>query len=128
MVIAFTGHRDCKTRSAELADLRDEYPDATWKHGGARGFDRQVGRCAGAWLIEQIVIRPNWDKYGRAAAMIRNKDIISGADILVACWDGREEGGTWGTIQLAMTAGLEIRYVTAISQPGKDRSDAAAGG
>jgi hypothetical protein len=80
-----------------MVGLRRDYPNAVWVHGNCpRGFDKQVKNCATRWLIEQDVYPAKWKEFGRAAGMMRNADIIRDADLLVACWDGREEGGTWG--------------------------------
>lgn len=34
----------------------------------------------------------NWDKFGKSAGHLRNKDMGDFADILVAFWDGRSKG------------------------------------
>jgi len=43
---------------------------------------------------------PEWEKYGRGAGMIRNRDMIKGADYVVAFWDGKFPG-TKNSINLA---------------------------
>ena len=60
--------------------------------GGARGADLLSERFADEYQLEKIIYKPNWDKYGRAAGFIRNSQIISDAEVLVAFWDGTSKG------------------------------------
>ena len=111
MNIAFTGHRDKTSSDVTLAALHAEFPEATWVHGGAVGFDSQVAAYAASHAIPQVVIRPNYDRYGRKAPLIRNRTIVDRADLLIACYDGRKTGGTFYTIQYAKRVGTGIRFV-----------------
>lgn len=60
--------------------------------GMARGADR----CGYDFAIEHNVVvhmfPANWDKYGRAAGHIRNKQMGDFADALVCFWDGSSVG------------------------------------
>ena len=108
MIIAFTGHRDKQT-TEEFLDMLPK--DALWVHGGAKGFDSQVENYAQRHNIKTKVIRPDYNKYTpKAAPLIRNKEIIRGADLLVACYDGRLYGGTFYTINLARQQNIPIKY------------------
>lgn len=42
--------------------------------------------------IEKLIFKPEWDKYGRSVAFVRNKLIIDNADIVIAFWDGKSKG------------------------------------
>lgn len=76
-----------------------------------------VGRCpTGAdYIAERLAvllgweIEPHpadWDKYGKAAGPIRNKEMVdSGADMCIAFPKGASRG-TRGCIKLAMEAGI----------------------
>lgn len=117
MNIGFTGHRNKLTAPAELRQLETDYPGAVWIHGGAIGFDTQVNTIAlelGKVLGETlIVIRPNYKKYPRyAAPIIRNKEIVERSDMLVACWDGREEGGTHQCKSYAEGREVPVKFVS----------------
>lgn len=68
--------------------------------GGARGADSLAQRYANERLIPMTVFLPDWDKYGKAAGMIRNKDIIKDAEHVIAFWNGFSKG-TANSIQLA---------------------------
>ncbi|NLS78827.1 MAG: DUF2493 domain-containing protein [Chloroflexi bacterium] len=99
------------TDERELAALAAEFPGAVWVHGGAAGFDAQVARYAQAHDIPQLVIRPAYDQYGRAAPLIRDRQMVDLADLLVACYDGRPRGGTCYTVSYARRRGVETRLV-----------------
>jgi hypothetical protein len=117
MNIGFTGHRNRITDPAELRQLEQDYPNAVWIHGGAQGFDTQVhtvalelGKREGVTLI---VIRPDYKKYPRyVAPIVRNREIVERSDLLVACWDGRGEGGTRQCKSYAEDRGVPVRFVS----------------
>lgn len=110
MTIAFTGHRDRRCDEALLCALAAEFPRAVWVHGGARGFDEQVRAYAERHGISADERRPNYAAYPpKAAPLIRNREIVDQADLLIACYDGRERGGTYYTIRYARERGVEVR-------------------
>lgn len=117
MRIAFTGHRNKVTYNTDLLSIVldvDDGINSVWVHGGAQGFDTQVEAFAKTYDIKTIVYRPDYNKYGRRAPLVRNKLIVEGADLLVACWDGRNSGGTHYTIRLAKELGVPIKVLPAI--------------
>lgn len=111
MIIAFTGHRNAITNTKTLDKLKALYPDATWRHGGAVGFDSQVSEYAKQNSIPQEAIRPDYKQYGKAAPLIRNKAIINGSALLAACYDGRQTGGTAYTVNLAKKQSVPVLLV-----------------
>lgn len=60
--------------------------------GGAKGADSLGARYANANRIPLLEYKPDWEKHGKAAGMIRNKDIINEADVVLAFWDGVSKG------------------------------------
>lgn len=52
----------------------------------------------------------NWDKFGKSAGYIRNKEMAEYADALIAFWDGKSKG-TKHMIDLAEKQGLKIKVV-----------------
>lgn len=60
--------------------------------GGAKGADSLAERFAKENNIETMIFPADWDKYGKNAGYIRNKDIISNSDIVIAFWDGKSKG------------------------------------
>lgn len=114
MKLAFTGHRDQTVDPAELERLVTEYPDHVWTHGGADGFDRQVDDFARARGIKREKIRPDYKKYAdrpKFAPLARNEVIVDGAALLVACYDGRQVGGTFYTVEYAKRVGVPVRVL-----------------
>lgn len=78
--------------------------------GGARGVDKTAARAArsrGLHVIEHI---PDWEKLGKSAGYVRNKDIVNDCDVLVAFWDGRSRG-TMHSILLARKAKKKVFIV-----------------
>jgi len=60
--------------------------------GGAKGADTLAERYARENGLPMETIRPEWGKHGRAAGVIRNREIVNAADIVVAFWDGTSRG------------------------------------
>ena len=67
--------------------------------GECRGADLLGKRYAEERGIPVESYPADWDKYGRAAGQIRNKQMADHADCLIAFWDG-ESKGTKGMIRL----------------------------
>ena len=78
--------------------------------GGARGADTLGAAYATSRGIEVDVFMADWTKYGRAAGMRRNAEMIATADGLVAFWDGVSKG-TKHAIEYATKKGLSVRVV-----------------
>lgn len=60
--------------------------------GGAKGTDLLAQRYAQEHNIPINVFSPDWKQFGRAAGIIRNRDIIESCDICFAFWDGASRG------------------------------------
>jgi hypothetical protein len=68
--------------------------------GGASGADKLGERFAEEFKLEKRIFYPDWNKYGKRAGFIRNKDIVENSDKLIAFWDSKSKG-TKLTIDLA---------------------------
>ena len=69
--------------------------------GGAKGIDTCAEEYANKNNLKLTIIRPDYNKYPyRAAPIIRNKEIVSQCDALLAIWDGNSKG-TKATINFA---------------------------
>ena len=78
--------------------------------GHASGADSQGERFAQEHGL-QIELHPaDWAKHGRAAGPIRNKEMASVADALIASWDGQSRG-TKNMIDQAREKGLKIAII-----------------
>ena len=81
--------------------------------GGAKGADKLGERLAISYGLKLALFPAKWDTYGKAAGMIRNKEMAAYAikdsekAILFAFWDG-ESHGTKGMIDIAKRCGMEV--------------------
>lgn len=88
--------------------------------GGARGADTLAERYASERGIKMLVIKPDWDRHGKSAGLIRNRDIIAQADVVIAFWDGDSPGTKYAIdyskklgkkLYVVSTKGLETNYI-----------------
>ena len=66
--------------------------DVTLLSGGCRGADLLAEQYASERGIPVERHLPEWDKYGRAAGIHRNCEMVDEADKVVAFWDGKSRG------------------------------------
>lgn len=78
--------------------------------GGAKGADYLAEKFAKENNIPIKVFLPDWDKYGKSAGFIRNKQIVNEADSVIAFWDGVSKGTTH-SIMLAEQLNKKIKVV-----------------
>lgn len=93
MKIAVIGSRsfdDYPKMKKVLDSLKDKITGIV--SGGAKGADSLAEKWASENDVPIVIFFPNWDKYGKKAAMIRNKLIIDECDQVVAFWDGKSPG------------------------------------
>ena len=60
--------------------------------GGAVGVDSCAEEYAKKNGLKLTVFLPQYERYGRAAPIVRNKTIVEYADKIVAFWDGKSKG------------------------------------
>ena len=60
--------------------------------GGAKGIDTIAEKYADDHGIEKIIMRPDYARYGRAAPIRRNEEMVELADAVLIIWDGRSRG------------------------------------
>ncbi len=60
--------------------------------GGAKGVDACAAEYAKRNGLKLTVFLPQYDLYGKAAPIIRNKQIVDYADKTIAFWDGHSKG------------------------------------
>tara|TARA_R110000787_G_scaffold37078_3_gene94450 strand:+ start:20985 stop:21359 length:375 start_codon:yes stop_codon:yes gene_type:complete len=79
--------------------------------GGANGADNLAHMWARANKVAIRQFRANWDKHGKAAGMIRNKEMLDEGkpDLVIAFPGGR---GTFDMVSRAIEAGLPTEVVT----------------
>ena len=72
--------------------------------GGAVGVDSCAAEYAKKNGLKLTVFLPQYERYGRAAPIARNKKIVDYADKIVALWDGKSKG-TLSVIKYAEKTG-----------------------
>ena len=72
--------------------------------GGAVGVDRLAAEYAQKTGIVLVEFLPQYELYGRAAPIVRNKQIVDYADKIVAFWDEKSKG-TLSVIRYARKVG-----------------------
>lgn len=93
-----------------LCRVLDEMEFDVIVSGGAMGADSMAERYAYINGIPLDVHRPDYEKYGKYAPLQRNKDIVAGADFVLAFWDGKSTG-TKFTLNEVVRAGKKHRFI-----------------
>lgn len=75
-----------------LINLSSHYEKVTIISGGAKGADYLAEKYAKEFNLETKILPADWEKHGKAAGFIRNKEIWDNSDIGVAFWDGKSKG------------------------------------
>lgn len=84
--------------------------DVTIISGGARGADSLGERYAKLRGYACIVIKPDWDKYGKRAGYLRNDDMLGVASAAVCFWNGISRG-TSHMINITTRSGKPLRVI-----------------
>jgi len=88
MIVSVIGSRNLNV------DIAKYIPAGTTEiiSGGAKGIDTLAEKYADENNIPKLIIKPEYEKYGKSAPLRRNKTIVENSDILVAIWDGSSNG------------------------------------
>lgn len=103
---------DYGTAKEKLDGIVPKYSNTEIVCGGCRGADRLGERYAREHGIPVVYFPADWDRHGRAAGPIRNREMAeyAGSDahgVLVAFWNGHSRG-TADMITTAANHGCEI--------------------
>ena len=116
LLVLVTGAREW----ADVEPIRRELlllpSDSILLHGNARGADRLAGAIA-AELGLDVRPRPaNWEQFGKAAGIIRNREMLAeGPDVVLAFHPNLEQAkGTKHMVRIARNAGVPVRVVTGV--------------
>ena len=102
MKIAIVGSRGIEVKNiSDYISAEDEIVS-----GGAKGVDSCAKEYARKNALKITEFLPEYDKYGRAAPIVRNKEIVNYADRVIAFWDGKSKG-TLSVIEYAKKVGKE---------------------
>jgi hypothetical protein len=75
--------------------------------GHARGVDTLGEQWANEHIVPLVIFEAHWEVFGKRAGIIRNCEMASYADALIAIWDGQSKG-TAHMIDAAKRAGLKV--------------------
>lgn len=75
--------------------------------GGAKGVDTWAEIAAIDLGVATRIYKADWDKYGKGAGFLRNTDIITNSDYVIAFWDELSRG-TADSIQKAKSLGKKV--------------------
>lgn len=89
--IAVIGSRDFADYARLVAVLEPHLP-AVLVSGGAKRADALAERLVNHRGLTIDVISADWQRYGRGAGPVRNRQIVESADLVVAFWDGNSRG------------------------------------
>ena len=82
------------SRSIKEYDLKKYVPEDTAMiiTGGANGIDALAEKLADEMRLSKLVIRPQYNLYGRAAPLKRNEKMVELCDVALIIWDGKSKG------------------------------------
>ena len=102
------------SRSITDFDLSPYIPEGvdTIISGGANGIDTVAEQYADNHRISKIIIRPQYERYGRGAPLKRNQEMVNMADFVLVIWDGKSRG-TKFTIDYARKVGKQVTVIEA---------------
>jgi hypothetical protein len=102
------GSRSCKDYDAVLEAIEDSaFSISTVVSGTAAGVDSLGERYAEENAIPVDKFVPDWDRYGKRAGILRNRQMAEHADALIAIWDGSSKG-TLNMINTAKALNLKV--------------------
>lgn len=107
IVIAIVGSRTfnnfskfCNIVDSFVDKYREQYTHIEIISGGARGTDKMASEYAGIRNIPFTEYKGDWVRDGGVAGFVRNSEIVSKCDKVIAFWNGRSSG-TQDTIKKA---------------------------
>ena len=106
MKVAIVGSRDIQIHNIEryIADAGEIIS------GGAKGVDTCAANYAREHGIKLTEFLPQYTRYGRAAPIVRNKEIVDYADLVIIFWNGSSKG-TRSVIDYAKKIGKPHRVI-----------------
>ncbi len=104
------GFSDFQLLYAKCEEILANKTDVEIVSGTAKGADKMGEHYAKLKGFTVKQFPAEWDKYGKSAGYIRNKDMADYADILISFWDG-ESKGTKHMIDLATERNLSIHII-----------------
>ena len=97
------------SRGVRRFDLEKYIPEQTDMiiTGGAVGIDTLAEQYADKKHLSKLILRPQYERYGRAAPLKRNEQMVELCDVVLVVWDGSSKG-TRHTIEYAEKIGKKL--------------------
>ena len=86
--------------------------------GGARGIDTLAEAYASERGIPTLTVKPCYERYGRAAPILRDEEMVDMADSVLVIWDGVSRGSKH-TADYARKKGKPLTVTEVGSEAGK---------
>ena len=101
------------SRSIKDYDLEKHIPEDTTViiTGGAGGIDTLAEKFADKKRLSKLILRPQYDLFGRAAPLKRNEKMVELCDMALIIWDGCSRGTKY-TIDYADKMGKKVILIT----------------
>jgi YspA, cpYpsA-related SLOG family len=87
MKVAIVGSREYPNLSKVRPYIQNLPIDTIIVSGGARGLDKCAEKVAQGIGLQTEIYPADWHKFGKAAGMKRNQQLVEAADRVVAFWD-----------------------------------------
>ena len=101
--IGIVGRRDGKFNEEKVKRIFNRVNDKEIRvvSGGAIGIDSAAEQFARKYQYQTLIFKPDYQRFGYIAPLIRNTDIIKNSNLVIAFWDYKRQGGTWDSIKKA---------------------------
>ena len=107
---SFNDYELLRTSCNNLLSVKQRTHTVVIISGTARGADQMGERYAHERGYDVQQFPANWERDGKAAGFIRNRQMADVADALIAFWDGMSNG-TKNMIDNARRKGLAVRVI-----------------
>lgn len=104
------------SRNIKEYDLKKHIPNETTMiiTGGAEGIDSLAEKYADEKRISKLVLRPQYELYGKYAPLKRNEKMIELCDMALIVWDGHSKGTEY-SICYAEKIGKKVILITELN-------------
>jgi len=109
-IIGSRTYNDYKVFQQEVGNMKKELGFTHIVSGGAKGVDSMAETYALLYDIPITIIKPEWKKYGKTAALLRNSDIINSVDYVIA-FHQHSSPGTAHAIALGRKRGIPVKVI-----------------
>lgn len=93
MVVGIVGSRTITSKYWLLKAIKELGIEITTVvSGGAKGVDTIAEKYADENKLNKIIIKPEWDNYGKRAGYLRNIEIFNTSEFIIIIWDSVSSG------------------------------------